>query len=70
MQFEHVYSEDDSETVHNEMMTTKRRQMRFLGHVMRRNEMEAMELIGTVKRKRARGKQKIMDGVPSDRRKF
>ena len=26
--------------------------------------MEAMELIETVKRKRARGKQKIMDGVP------
>lgn len=46
-----------------EMMTTIRREMRFLGHVMRRNEMEAMVLTGMVEGRRARGQQKFMDSV-------
>ncbi len=39
--------------------------MRFLGHVMRRNEMEAVVLTGVVEGRRAGGRQreKYMDGV-------
>lgn len=52
--------------VERELMTTiRRRQMRFLGHVMRRNEMEAVVLAGMVEGRRARGRQreKYMDGL-------
>ena len=42
-----------------EMVKTKRkRQMRFLGHVMRRNEMEAVVMTGMVEGRRARGRQR------------
>ena len=49
-----------------ELMTTiRRRQMRFLGHVVRREEMEAVVLTGMVEGGRARGRQreKYMDGL-------
>ena len=47
------------------MMTIRKRQMRFLGHVMRRNEMESVVLTGMVEGRRARGRQreKFMDGM-------
>ena len=42
------------------------RQIRFLGHVLRKNELEAIVLTGNIEGKRARGRQRKMflDWVP------
>ena len=45
--------------------TIRRRQLRFLGHVMRKGELENICLTGRVEGRRARGRQrrKYMDGI-------
>ena len=43
----------------------RKRQLRFIGHVLRRNGLENSCLLGMISRKRARGRQrnKYMDGI-------
>lgn len=47
-----------------EMTTIRQQQMRFLEHVIRKNEMEAVVLTGMVEERRAREREsKFMDGI-------
>ena len=47
------------------MMVIRRRQMKFLGHIMRRGELERVVLTGYVEGRRARGRQRetFMNGI-------
>ena len=47
------------------MMVIRKRQMKFLGHVMRRGELESVVLTGYVEGRRARGRQRetYMSGI-------
>lgn len=45
------------------MTAIRKRQMRFLGHVMRRNEMEAVVKTRVVEGRREREKDRDMDGL-------
>ena len=55
----------EMETDRELMTTIRKRQLRFLGHIMRREGLEEVVMMGMVKGRRARGKQreKYMDGL-------
>jgi len=48
-----------ADTQRSLLKVIKSRQIRFLGHVLRKNELEAIALTGKIEGKRARGRQDV-----------
>ena len=63
---EHVTNEEvltRAGTKRELMMTIRQRQLRFLGHVMRKNELENVVLTGKIEGTRNRGRKRLTTSV-------